>query len=262
MGACLAAGLQAGPATAIVGGGEANPLSHQFMAGLVDTKHRVFCGATLISPRYVVTAAHCLQGTQAQSLRVLLGDHDISKAMENPYTKLVQVDHIRVHENYNHYTQDADIALVRLVAPVERSGGIREAYLPWQHAPGAFDNVRVTAMGWGSQSLGGPASSVLQSVGLDTMTNAECVSRGMEDVTSGSICTHTPGRDTCVFDSGGPVTYDAGYPVLIGVISYGRGCATDSPSVSTRVSSYLQWIVQNTPDAVYETSGTWPASRR
>ncbi|MEU9775600.1 serine protease [Streptomyces sp. NPDC047968] len=256
IGACLAAGLQAGPATAIVGGQEAHPRTHRFMAGLVDlSEQRVFCGATLISPSHLITAAHCLRGPNARAgnLAVLLGDHDYSTGADTPHAKLVPVHSITVHENFDLTSGANNIAVVTLSRAVERNEGIREAQLPWKYASGAFDTIRVRALGWGTLSFGGPVSTTLRSVVLDTMTNDECTNRGVRDLTSGSICTHTPGRDTCQYDSGGPLIHQVDYdrPLVIGVISHGRGCATDSPSVHTRVTSYLQWILRNTPGATY-----------
>lgn len=53
-------------------------------------------------------------------------------------------------------------------------------------------------------------------------------------------------------DSGGPIYGNiSGRVFLIGIISYGQGCATDVPSVNTRVTSYLKWIQDNTPGANY-----------
>ncbi|OII66181.1 hypothetical protein BJP40_14215 [Streptomyces sp. CC53] len=262
-GVCLAAGLQAGPATAIVGGMEAVPYRHQFMAGLIHSSQprHVFCGATLISPRYVLTAAGCVEGKDAHELGVLLGDHDYGTTADSGFRPvLARATMIILHENYDPWTLDNDIALVQLVKPVQTHMKINVAYLPWEHEPDSFDNVTATAMGWGNERLGGPVSTVLQSVQLDTMTNAECASRGEENL-NGSICTYTPGRDACQGDTGGPVIYDAGYPVLIGIISTGKGCAAGSPGVNTRVSSYLQWILQKTPDATYSSRGSWAESR-
>lgn len=67
----------------IVGGVETGVNEYPMMAGLVDGNLRVlFCGGTIISNFYVVTAAHCVWDRQARSLAVLVGDHDISVGKE------------------------------------------------------------------------------------------------------------------------------------------------------------------------------------
>lgn len=48
------------------------------MAGIVDSVNRnVFCGGTIISERYVLSAGHCMEGKESQQLGVLVGDHDL-----------------------------------------------------------------------------------------------------------------------------------------------------------------------------------------
>ena len=65
-------------------------------------------------------------------------------------------------------------------------------------------------------------------------------------ITSGMLCAGYPkgGKDSCGGDSGGPlVWHSAGGAILLGVVSFGKGCALDHKyGVYTRVSSYRDWI--------------------
>lgn len=66
---------------------------------------------------------------------------------------------------------------------------------------------------------------------------------------AGSICAGKQERDSCQGDSGGPlVQFDRyGCPYQTGIVSWGVGCGrADSPGVYTRVSSYADWIKQET----------------
>lgn len=63
----------------IVGGTETGINEYPMMAGLVDgIKQELFCGATIISKSYALTAAHCLMQVQPRKIGLLVGDHDIS----------------------------------------------------------------------------------------------------------------------------------------------------------------------------------------
>lgn len=53
------------------------------------------------------------------------------------------------------------------------------------------------------------------------------------------------------YDSGGALYYKTKRSFVAAIISYGSGCAQDAPSVNTRVISYLNWILTNTPGAQY-----------
>ncbi|QES02365.1 MULTISPECIES: serine protease [Streptomyces] len=234
------------PAGAVVGGQEARPHQYPFMAGLVDVlERRVMCGGALIGDRYVLTAAHCLTGSYSSPSRVgvLLGDHDLTTGSDSPHAVLAPPARFFPHPEYDPETQRNDIALVELAAPVALNRDVRPIGLPTPAAPGGSEPARVEAPGWGTTSFGGRTSDVLRTVALTTMSNSACASRGMAQVVPSQICTYAPGRDTCQYDSGGPLVRTLrGRPYVVGLVSYGKECATDTPAVNTRVRSYLSWI--------------------
>lgn len=105
-------------------------------------------------------------------------------------------------------------------------------------------------MGWGSTEFAGPTSPTLKKVELDIISNTVC-KNSYQDITEKEICTFGMNKDTCQYDSGGPLLYtdDTSSPphlYLVGIVNFGIGCASDSPSVSVRVTDYLDWIKKST----------------
>ena len=86
---------------------------------------------------------------------------------------------------------------------------------------------------------------------VDTMTNKECSSSPniytRDQITEQMLCAGEEGRDSCQGDSGGPmVTLTGGHYAIIGVVSWGRGCAMETaPGVYARVTQVLDWIQEN-----------------
>jgi trypsin len=62
-----------------VNGQETGVNEYPMMAAMVDLQIRdLFCGASVISSRYCLTAGHCLLNRHTTDTAVLIGDHDIT----------------------------------------------------------------------------------------------------------------------------------------------------------------------------------------
>ncbi|XP_069688740.1 brachyurin-like isoform X1 [Periplaneta americana] len=202
-----------------------------------------FCGGSIISNDWLLTAGHCIGGTY----EVTLGANNIN----NPESEAVifrTSSSIR-HEGYNSDTLANDIGLVKM--SVTYSTYISPISLPPRSDQGnTFAGQSVRVSGWGINSDSATQlTENLQYVDLTVITNQECNSvYGV--ITSGMICVSTPGgKSTCSGDSGGPLIHsqNGGY-VQVGVVSFSAasGCEAGLPAGFTRVTSYLDWIQTNT----------------
>jgi hypothetical protein len=146
-----------------------------------------------------------------------------------------------------------DIALVHYVADDLTVSDPRVGYNPIEldETPPSPDNAYeagvAQALGWGKTAPGpdGRYSAILIEVRVYLSDRKRCAAqpgyRGAVDETV--LCAAGGGRDTCTGDSGGPLVADTAGRMLIGIVSWGRGCADqNSPGVYTRVSAYADWI--------------------
>lgn len=211
------------------------------------------CGASIISPKWLVTAAHCVQDdgrtrySQPSTWEAYLGLH----IQKKPGSHVVKrnVKQVISHPNYNDYTFDNDIALMELESPVTYSDFIKPICLPSaQHSFPAGNTVWVT--GWGATREGGFAASVLQKAQVRIINWKTCDSLMSGQLTSRMLCAGvlTGGIDACQGDSGGPLSSPSGSRTfLAGVVSWGDGCARrNKPGIYTTVTKFRGWIKQKT----------------
>merc|ERR1712051_921647 len=238
-------GVKGGAANGrIVGGQETEQHEYPWQVGPVSRNGRSpFCGGTLISSTHVLTAAHCTQ-TDASSIAVILGEHNIADSDFNR----VNVAEIINHPEYNSGTTDNDYAILRLASPVTFTNEVSPACLP-ADLSNTFAGVLATVTGWETLSSGGNQPTVLQEVDVTVTTNTACENAyGSSMITANMIFAADSGKDSCQGDSGGPmIAPENGRQALIGVVSWGYGCAMGAyPGVYARVTEKMDWIVANT----------------
>ncbi|GLH11370.1 Venom serine protease 34 [Gryllus bimaculatus] len=248
----------------IVGGQETGVNEFPFMAGLVDSSLRkVYCGATIISNRYALTAAHCTVGRNVAQVGLLVGDHDVSvvnrKTVKRHYYELptgsdtnaaalYKLLYFKVHPYYNQdpkVEKDNDIALARVDGAIKMSREVMPACLPFRWRDYDFTSAKVEVTGWGTTEFGGATSNVLLKADLYVQSPAQCSAVFGNTVSYRQMCTYNYGKDACQSDSGGPLFWQdpyTGRTHVVGVVSHGIACATDSPGVNTRVTYYLDWV--------------------
>ncbi|XP_055535831.1 venom serine protease-like [Wyeomyia smithii] len=236
----------------IVGGESTQPNEYPMAAAIIEVSSKsLVCGATIITDRHALTAAHCISGRSISNTALLVGDHNIKTGTDTAYAKLMLISTFTINTAYNAQAKTNDIALVRTTDQIVFNAGVNRACLPYIYSTSTFNGVYLTTLGWGTLDFGGAMATDLQKVALQVTPLADCRSKlsGMNTVQDSQICTYTAGKDSCQYDSGGPMLYvDAtgGKAYAVGVINYGITCASKYPSVSARVTSYLSWIETNT----------------
>ncbi|XP_046448092.1 brachyurin-like isoform X2 [Daphnia pulex] len=235
----------------IVGGVETAPNEFPWQVFLVLEKanHQLFsCGGSLISDRWILTAAHCLENVAI--VHVTLGAHNVDDDQEIHQENYRSRDYY-IHPDWDSNTLQGDIGLIRLPQSIDFSDYVRPICLDSpSESLNDYVGETVVLTGWGLYSDGGGTSSVLRKTSAEVITNQECYEQYDSLITDDMMCTSTTNHHgTCNGDSGGPMHLEMadGSWKQIGIVSFGSnlGCEKGYPNGFTRVSSFATWI-QNT----------------
>jgi len=233
----------------VVGGKQVKGDRWNATVGIVAGGAYVSCTGTLVHPKVVITASHCV----GNITHVLTGADDWSD--DDKGTELIEVTSQTRHPDYVEAGNGPDIAVLKLAKKSTQVPAwiglecILDAHLK--------NNADVEVVGYGSTNEAGTASNTLLNHGTTVVQSKACNDDEINGIRTGCDYSQRPGGeigaggngvDACFGDSGGPLfllTPEGDF--LVGVTSRAyRGVTDGYPcrdgGIYTRPDPHVKWI--------------------
>ena len=236
-------------------------LAGRYQSG--DAYDAQFCGGTLTTPTTVVTAAHCVVDEQSGAVRapadILIG---VGANLKSTSLRVVRVAQVTPNPGYTRRTAENDVAVITLAEPVPKASLLPVA-MPEEAQALTTPGSVVRVAGWGRMSTSQQTYPATYRVGRLVVFPDESCGSGVPFTVSGVRFNGFPSSqadaesmlcaagvtsagsiiDSCQGDSGGPLVAGSGADArLVGVVSWGKECATNFAGVYTRIAAEYDFL--------------------
>uniref|UniRef100_A0A4W3JNJ8 Peptidase S1 domain-containing protein n=1 Tax=Callorhinchus milii TaxID=7868 RepID=A0A4W3JNJ8_CALMI len=238
----LTCGTQSEITSRIVGGTDSIQGEWPWQVSLQIRSH--LCGASIISDRWLLSAAHCFQDAISNVKIIKMKHFIVGEGTSRTIERIITHPNFSIPGLFNN-----DIAVLELSSPLTFTDFIRPICLP--SSSHVFrDGQTCTVTGWGTLSYQGLSLNPLKA-DVNIVSNDACIRAYGNLISNKMLCAGilAGGIDACQGDSGGPLVCEesSGTWLLAGIVSFGDGCAQpDTPGVYSHVTALRDWVLQET----------------
>lgn len=173
----------------IVGGEEADIHDYPYQVSLRFLGAHM-CGGSILNKRFIVTAAHCTEGTEVRDLSVHAGSSN-----KETGGQVISVANVYRHPDYSTTTHDYDVSVLELKKDLELNENVQPIQLTQSELPAGELAV---CTGWGRTSTNGYLPIYLRKVEVHTDSREDCAAAyGGDKITERMICASDPDKDAC-----------------------------------------------------------------
>ncbi|KAK4882898.1 hypothetical protein RN001_006217 [Aquatica leii] len=251
----------------VLGGNVTQVNEFPWLAG-ISKNGEFLCGATVLTRKHLLTAAHCVVGLNYRSMSIAFGDHDRKDKDRFKNIQVKTIKKVLAHKLFDKGSYNNDIAIIELDSPLNFDSKVQPACLPnsglqqiqfmghcqthrYVSALTDYSGQWAVVAGWGRTAEKAEVSTILKKIVVPVWSKKDCYNSGYgEDrLSENMFCAgFEEGKiDACQGDSGGPlhVKSQGGIMNVIGIVSWGRGCGRPGlPGIYTKVVNYLDWILE------------------
>ncbi|KAH8324512.1 hypothetical protein KR074_009271, partial [Drosophila pseudoananassae] len=228
--------LAAAPGDQRIIGGHDTPIEKVPWQVSLQLKGKHFCGGSIYNESYIITAAHCVDEYSAKYYMVRAGS-----SKHNSGGVLVQVAGIKYHEEFNRWSGENDVAVIRLENPLPIGDNIKPIRLaeedPVEGSPALNTGWGVTYMG--TNVTLHPENLQGVNIRIETKRNCKLVCVASWVLNDDDICAGVKGHAICYADSGGPLVV---YNKLVGITSRTCEKKCSGPGLFASVAKFRGWI--------------------